>query len=149
LVSSFGQYVYTTDENGKEVHVYEVDNNGNALYQVDSEGHMLPYTGFLLKYLDANGNVTDTPTVQCTIKKIRLDGNGNPVLDSEGNTTYDDVPVYEKDGVTIRGAKAFGVTDPSNAAKRYFKKNGVGFEKLVEDIINYINSETSQTDSER
>jgi hypothetical protein len=56
---------------------------------------------------------------------------------------------YEKDGVTIRGAKAFGVTDPSNAAKRYFKKNGVGFEKLVEDIINYINSETSQTDSER
>jgi hypothetical protein len=100
LVSSFGQYVYTTDKNGKEVSVYEVDNNGNALYQVDSEGHMLPYTGFLLKYLDANGNVTDTPTVQCTTKKIRLDGNNNPVLDSEGNPIYDDVPVYEKDGVT-------------------------------------------------
>jgi hypothetical protein len=100
LVSSFGQYVYTTDENGNEVPVYEVDNNGNTLYQVDSEGHMLPYTGFLLKYLDANGNVTDTPTVQCTTKKIRLDGNNNPVLDSEGNPIYDDVPVYEKDGVT-------------------------------------------------
>lgn len=56
---------------------------------------------------------------------------------------------YEKDGIVIRGLKAFGLSNPSDRAKQYFKKNGIGTERLAEDIISFINSNVMQGQEEQ
>lgn len=89
LVSSFGEYLYTTDENGDEQPIYEVDSDGDVLYQVDEQGHMLPYTGFLLKHVNANGEVTDNSSNWVLCK----DKDGNVIKDKNGNNIYRQVAI--------------------------------------------------------
>jgi YD repeat-containing protein len=49
MSSAFGEYEY--DQYGNPV--YETWPNGDEVYEVDEEGHAIPYTGIKLMYVDA------------------------------------------------------------------------------------------------
>lgn len=90
LTSSYGDYFF--DENGNPI--YEEDVNGNVIYNRDEEGKAIPYSGVILKYLDANGNeLPDNHTIDQRVPYKKEVKNGDEIAfqnltDKNGNIIY-------------------------------------------------------------
>lgn len=90
LTSSYGDYFF--DENGNPI--YEEDVNGNVIYNRDEEGKAIPYTGVILKYLDADGNeLPDNHTIDQRVPYKKEVKNGDEITfqnltDKNGNIIY-------------------------------------------------------------
>ena len=90
LTSSYGDYFF--DENGNPI--YEEDVNGNVIYNRDEDGKAIPYTGVILKYLDADGNeLPDNHTIDQRVPYKKEIKNGDEIAfqnltDKNGNIIY-------------------------------------------------------------
>ena len=96
LSSTYGQYLY--DDEGNPI--YEVDANSEPIYQVDELGHKIPYTGLILKYVDADGNLVDNPTVKAQ-RYVEKVVDGEVVLDENGNKQYEWIDQLDDDDHVI------------------------------------------------